>query len=327
MLKEDVLSVLKEREDYCSGQELCERFHVTRTAVWKAIARLKEEGYQIEARRNRGYFLRPVGDVMNETELKEALAGIAFLRGSSFFPVIDSTNSELRRRAEQGAQAPILVVADQQSAGRGRRGRSWDSPAGTGVWMSLLLRPTVRPERASVLTLVCALAVADAIREVTGLETGIKWPNDVVIGGKKVCGILTEMNTDMDAISYVILGIGINVNTEYFPEEIRATATSLKIERGEAVSRTAVIGAIIRRFADYFEKFEKTEDMSALKDSYEAQLVNRGREVLVLDPRGEYRGSAQGITLTGELLVRTEKGDIAAIRSGEVSVRGIYGYV
>lgn len=327
MLKDDILNELKNRGDYCSGQELCGRFGVTRTAVWKAVAKLKEEGYNIEARQNRGYRLLAGDDVMNEAELKRALEGNGFLKDCLFFPEIDSTNLEIKRRAETGAEAPLLVTADAQTAGRGRRGRTWSSPPGNDIYMSLLLRPPIRPERASMLTIVAALAVAAGIRKETGLEVGIKWPNDAVVNGKKICGILTEMSTDMEEISYVVPGIGINVNSEGFPPEIAATATSLKLCLGRTVNRAGIIGAVIRCFAEYYRIFLRTEDLSGLKELYESMLVNRDREVLVLDPRGEYRGIARGITSSGELRVEREDGTETNVLSGEVSVRGVYGYV
>ncbi|MBQ7535625.1 MAG: biotin--[Stomatobaculum sp.] len=326
-MKDDILVELKNRGDYCSGQELCGRFGVTRTAVWKAVTKLKEEGYNIEARKNRGYRILSGDDVMNEAELRRALEGNGFLKESLFFQEIDSTNLEVKRRAEAGAEAPLLVAADTQTAGRGRRGRNWISPPGTDIYMSLLLRPAIRPEHASMLTIVAALAVACGIREETGLEAGIKWPNDAVVDGKKICGILTEMSTDMEEISYVVPGIGINVNSDSFPPEIAATATSLKLCLGRTVNRAGVIAAVIRCFAEYYEIFLRTEDLSGLKELYESMLVNRGREVLVLDPKGEYRGTARGITSSGELLVVREDGTEAKVLSGEVSVRGVYGYV
>ncbi len=326
-LKDEILEELRNSGDFCSGQELCERFGVTRTAVWKAVSRLKEEGYQIEARQNRGYRLMTDNDVMNETELKEALKDSGFLQDVCYFRQIDSTNLEVKRRADQGAPGPLLIVADEQTAGRGRRGRSWSSPPGTSISMSLLLRPHIRPENASMLTLVCALAVAGGIAETTGLKTEIKWPNDVVIHGKKICGILTEMNTELGEIGFVVPGIGINVNMTEFPEEIRETATSLKLELGKHVPRTPVVAAFVRCFAMYYGIFLETEDLTALKPVYEKLLVNRDREVLVLDPAGEWKGVARGITATGELLVERSDGSTVEVRSGEVSVRGIYGYV
>ena len=326
MLKDDILNELKNRGDYCSGQELCGRFGVTRTAVWKAVSKLKQEGYSIEARQNRGYRLLSGDDVMNEAELRRALEGNDFLKDCLFFPEIDSTNLEVKRRAEAGAEAPLLVAADTQTAGRGRRGRTWISPPGNDIYMSLLLRPPIRPEHASMLTIVAALAVAGGIREETGLEAGIKWPNDAVVNGKKICGILTEMSTDMEEISYVVPGIGINVNSEVFSPGIAATATSLKLCLGRTVKRAGIIAAVIRCFAEYYRIFLRTEDLSGLKELYESMLVNLDREVLVLDPGGEYRGIARGITSSGELRVEREDGTETAVLSGEVSVRGVYGY-
>ena len=320
MLKDDILKALLEAGDYCSGQALCERFHVTRTAVWKAVARLRDEGYTIEARQNRGYRLQNTEYLLSQASLDEAFAAQTFLKRWVFLQQTDSTNLEVKRAAAAGDPG-------EQTAGRGRRGRNWSSPPGSGIWMSLLLRPKLRPERASILTLVTALAVTDGIREATGLEAAIKWPNDVVVKGKKVAGILTEMSTDMDRIEFVVIGIGINVNTESFPEEIQSVATSLAIEQGKRAARTPIIAAIWKHFAAYERLFEETGSFAALKERYETLLANRNREVRVLDPDGEYTGTAVGITDEGELLVLRDNQSLTAVRSGEVSVRGIYGYV
>lgn len=327
VLKDDILSALKESGTYCSGQVLCERFGVTRSAVWKAIAKLREEGCVIDARPNRGYLLREEGDLMDGRALSEALKDNSFLKEILFFRTIDSTNLEVKRRAEKGEEGPLLIVADEQTAGRGRRGRAWSSPPGTDIFMSMLLRPKVHPENAAMITLVTALAVAGGIQAATGLRVQIKWPNDVVIGGKKTCGILTEMSTDLDEISYVVPGIGINVNSRVFPEEIAATATSLCLECGRTVHRVPVIAEFVRCFERYYGAFTETEDLSSLREVYESMLVNRDREVLVLDPKGSWRGTAEGITDKGELRVRRTDGTAVCVRSGEVSVRGIYGYV
>lgn len=327
MLKDDILKALLEAGDYCSGQALCERFHVTRTAVWKAVARLRDEGYTIKARQNRGYRLQNTEYLLSQASLDEAFAAQTFLKRWVFLQQTDSTNLEVKRAAAAGDPGPTLFVAEEQTAGRGRRGRNWSSPPGSGIWMSLLLRPKLRPERASILTLVTALAVTDGIREATGLEAAIKWPNDVVVKGKKVAGILTEMSTDMDRIEFVVIGIGINVNTESFPEEIQSVATSLAIEQGKRAARTPIIAAIWKYFAAYERLFEETSSFAALKERYETLLANRNREVRVLDPDGEYTGTAVGITEEGELLVLRDNQSLTAVRSGEVSVRGIYGYV
>lgn len=247
-----------------------------------------------------------------------------------FLEETDSTNNQAKLLAAEGAAHGTLVVADRQTAGRGRRGRSWESPLGTGIFMSLILKPSFMPEHASMLTLVAALAVSRAVEEVTGLETWIKWPNDLVVNKKKVTGILTEMSADMGEIHYVVLGVGINVNMTEFPEEIRETATSLYLEAGREVDRAALIAAFLKCFEEEYEKFEKTEDLSLLQEEYNNRLINRGKEVKILDPahlEGGYRGFAQGIDSQGGLMVEKKNRELETITSGEVSVRGVYGYV
>lgn len=326
-MKTEVLKMLKDAEDYLSGQEISDRLHVSRTAVWKVIRQLEAEGYEIEAVRNRGYRLSRVGDVMSRAELESTVdtewAGQTIL----YFDETDSTNTEARKAAEDGAPHGTLAVADYQSMGKGRRGRSWEAPHGVGIWMSLVLRPGLHPTCASMLTLVAALAVADGIRQVSGLEARIKWPNDIVAGGKKVCGILTEMSTELECIHYVVTGIGINVANREFPEEIRDVATSVWLETGKEIKRSQLIAAIMKSYETYYARFMETRDMSRLLEEYNGLLANCGQKVQVLSPDHSYTGTAIGIDETGELLVRGEDGETRRVLSGEVSVRGIYGYV
>ncbi|MCI6888267.1 MAG: biotin--[acetyl-CoA-carboxylase] ligase [Lachnospiraceae bacterium] len=326
-MKDKILAYLKASQDHVSGQELCERLGVSRTAVWKVIRQLQEEGYQIEAVRNRGYRLVASGDVYNDSEIRSLLktrqAGCSLV----FLDEVDSTNNEVKRLAEHGAPEGTLVVAELQNAGKGRRGRSWVSPRGSGVWMSFLLRPEFEPYHASMLTLVAAMAVEEAIRVTCGLECGIKWPNDLVSDGRKVSGILTEMSTDVDSIQYVVVGIGINANTDAFPEEIRDTATSLRLCTGKPVNRAALVAAVMEAWEHYYQQFLETLDFRILKDAYNQRLLNRGREVRVLAPKGAYTGISHGINDAGELMVETADGQVNSVMSGEVSVRGIYGYV
>lgn len=326
-MKEKIIGYLKEAGDYVSGQELCEKLGVSRTAVWKVIRQLEEDGYEIEAVRNRGYRLRESDTVYTESEIKSLLKTRWAGRILVFLDEIDSTNNEAKRKAELGAPHGTLVVSELQNSGKGRRGRSWESPKGSGIWMSLLLRPEFEPRHASMLTLVAAMAVDEAICRVTELPTGIKWPNDIVTDGRKLCGILTEMSTDVDTIQYVVVGIGINANTAEFPEEISATATSLKLAGGKEINRAALVAEVMLAWEKYYEIFLETLDLSGMREDYNKRLVNTGREVRVLASKGDYIGISRGINDMGELLVEMPDGEVREVMSGEVSVRGIYGYV
>ena len=252
------------------------------------------------------------------------------------FDILDSTNTKATELAKKNCSHGTLVIAEAQNGGKGRRGRSWSSEKGTGVYMSMVLRPDLKPEEAPGLTLVAALSVAKAIE--VSIKEGesqdkalqcipqIKWPNDIVLNKKKVCGILTEMNLKGTDIDSVIVGIGINVHQKHFPEEIKETATSLDKETGRYYSRSKLIEQVLRYFEIYYERYLQTGDFTLLKQEYEGYLANKDKVVKVLDPAGEYVGMAKGITPKGELIVDMESG-LRHVGSGEVSVRGIYGYV
>lgn len=328
--KTQVLALLQESSDYVSGQELCDRFQVSRTAVWKVINQLKESGYQIEAVQNRGYRLLSSPDIITEQQITSCLQTKWVARSIFYYDQIDSTNLEAKRKAESGAPTGTLIVADEQTAGRGRRGRSWASPSGTSLYFTLLLKPEYRPDKASMLTLVIAHSVAKAVERVTGVRGLIKWPNDLVCEGKKICGILTEMTMEMDYIQHVVVGVGINVNQDsemLFPEEIRETATSLRLQKGQEIKRSELIASIMNQFEKDYELFLQTEDLTGILDSYNGLLVNKEQKVKVLDPKGAYEGIARGILPNGDLIVDKEDGTRELVYAGEVSVRGIYGYV
>lgn len=326
-MKAKILQVLRETEGYVSGQQLCQQFGVSRTAVWKAINQLREMGYEIDSVSNKGYCIRSAPDILNKNELLSLRKTVWIGQKMECFDVIGSTNTTAMQMAEEGAPHGTLVVADRQDSGKGRRGRSWVMPAGIAIAMSIILKPEeLLPGNAPMLTLVSALAVAGAIREQTGLKAAIKWPNDIVIDGKKVCGILTEMSTQIDYINHIVVGIGINVHNEQFPEELIDRATSLYMASGKHFSRAALVEAVCESFEHYYEIFMRTQDLSGLQAEYDSWMVNKDRQVCILDPRGEYEGKALGITEHGELLVETPDG-IRNVDSGEVSVRGIYGYV
>ena len=255
-------------------------------------------------------------------ELETAWAG----RTCLCFDTLDATNDYAKVLAKQNCVHGTLVVADTQTAGKGRRGRVWQSPKGSTISMSLCLEPKLPTERVAGLTLVMALAVAEAVNRNAEVNAQIKWPNDIVLNGKKICGILTEMCFVEDHYA-VIIGAGINVNTEYFPEEIEEIASSLKKETGKEISRERLIADVMKYFEIYYGQYEKTQNLSLLKEQYEKLLINRGNEVLVLDPKGTYTGIAKGITKEGSLVVQCADGTENEIYSGEVSVRGLYGYV
>lgn len=335
--KTDILTLLRNSEDYVSGQQLCDRFGVTRTAVWKVINQLKDEGYQIESVSGRGYrLLEEPEDILSESEIVSRLHTKWAGSKVYYYDVTGSTNNDAKRCGEEGDPHGTVVVADIQNAGKGRRGRGWQTLSGTALAFTILLRPEFAPDKASMITLVMALSVAEAVEEaLAGAEkavTTIKWPNDIVLNKKKICGMLTEMTMtpEMDEIQYIVVGAGINVNNaapEEFQEEIRETATSLKIETGRHISRAGLLEKVLLRFEDNYAVFMRTLDMSGLREAYQSHLQGVGSEVRVLDPAGEYTGISRGINDKGELIVEKENGECVRVYAGEVSVRGLYGYV
>ena len=325
-MKAEILAALRASDGYVSGQDLCGKFGVSRTAIWKAINQLKQAGYEIEAVQNRGYHIVSTPDILSENELR-SIRKTEWLGNKIYYETeIDSTNTKAMKLAEEGAPHGTIVVTDHQTNGRGRRGRSWESPAGEAIAMTFLLRPKIDPNNASMLTLIAAMAVARGIEDETGLKAGIKWPNDVVINRKKVSGILTEMSAQADYVNHIVVGIGINVHIQELPEELKNIATSVFLELGMKINRAALIERICEYFEAYFEVFLQTEDLSAISKQYDAYMVNRNQPVKVLDPKDTYEGTARGITTRGELLVDTWESR-KLVSSGEVSVRGIYGYI
>lgn len=244
-----------------------------------------------------------------------------------YYEEIDSTNTQAKRMAKTGAEHGLIVTADKQSAGKGRRGRAWESPAGMNLYFSILLRPEFEPDKAPMLTLVMAYSVAKVIGAQEGLPVGIKWPNDLVLEKKKICGILTEMELSENQIADVVIGVGINANTTEFPKELRDKATSLYLQKGCKVERESLLQQILEEFGQQYERFLEIQDLSFLKDAYNQMLINKGKEVLVLEPGHEYQAKALGVNEKGELLVKKNDGSVEAVFAGEVSVRGIYGYV
>ena len=333
-MKYNIVQLLKEAAPgYISGGELGRRFNVSRTAVWKYIEELRQEGYSIEAVSNKGYRLILTEDRYNAYEvacgLNTSIVGSEVL----YFDSLDSTNNYARKLAADGCADGLTIIAGQQTAGKGRLGRKWVSTFGQGIYISIVLRPPLAPVETQILTLAAAVAVSTAIREVTGLDVGIKWPNDLIIDGKKVCGILVEMNSEADRVNYVILGIGINYfqDMEDFPKELQDRAISLKMAAEKAAntvktefSRQSITCSVLQQL-DHVMQFVLSDNNAKVLELWRNKSVTLGREVSFRLKDIEYVGTAVDITDDGRLLVNCRDGVCRELLSGEVSVRGIYG--
>lgn len=326
-MKNQIIRLLKEKGDYVSGQEFCEQFGVSRTAIWKNMKQLKAEGYQIDSVNNRGYKLVAEPNHLSVIEISSFLETEWLGKNIILENTMDSTNTRAKLFGENGAPNGSVILTDCQTAGRGRRGKNWISPHGVNIYFSVLIRPELLAKNASMITLVAAISLARAIWKETNLSVEIKWPNDIVINGKKVCGILTESSTDMEYINYVVVGIGINCNQNEFEEEIQSMASSLFLESGHYVNRNRLLATFLNQFEKYYEIFMKKQDLSDLVNEYNAMLVNRGKQVKMIEKDKEIIRKAIGIDHTGALIVEDENGIRELILSGEVSVRGLYGYV
>lgn len=323
-MKEAILQMLKSGTDFISGQDLCEYFKVSRTAVWKVINQLKEEGYEIEAVNRKGYRLVSSPDILSESEILSGLSTEVLGKKIYRYDCIGTTNDQARMLAENGAPDGSLVIAETQDRGKGRRGRGFFAPPGSGIWMSLILKPEIPPVEASMITLLGAMAVLDML-ESYGLSGGIKWPNDLVADKKKITGILTEMSAGPDQINYIVLGIGINVNMKDFPEELRANAISMAMISGKTYHRAEVIQRVMKSLEKYYRMFLDSGNLAFMKEKYNERLVHMNKEISVHEIRRVWKGVSRGINDIGELIVSTDAGD-TIVRSGEVSIRGVYGY-
>lgn len=333
-MKEKLLRALREAGDnYLSGENLCRRFGVSRQAVWKNITALKELGYEIDSVSGLGYRLESSPDIFYGPDMQSRLPEDCLCREVACFEELDSTNTRAKQLAEVGAREGLLVMAERQTAGKGRRGREWESRAGVNVYMTMLFRPELPPSRMPGITLLAALAITRGIYEVCGVRAEIKWPNDVVLNGKKICGILTEMSSEESFIHYLVVGIGINVNEQEFPEELKSKATSLLLEAGRPVERCKLAARVVLALCEYYKRFKEQGDLSFIVEEYNQVLANKDKQVRVYydmaeDARedGGEEGIARGIDSDGALLVEID-GKLKRIISGEVSVRGMNGYV
>jgi len=320
--KEQLLAYLKEEKGkWVSGESLSRKMDVTRSAVWKHILRLKEEGYVIESSRRKGYLFRQSSDLLLAHEIREGLPTRVFgKRDIVYFQETDSTNLRAKSLADGGAPEGTVVIAEGQTEGRGRRGRTWFSPAGEGIYVSIILRPALSPNEASRLTLLAAVAAAETVLQLTPLRVRIKWPNDIMVREKKLAGILTQVSTEMDAVDYIVVGLGLNVNTplKSFPDDLRNRATSIRAETKQPFPRIRLLRLYLEIFENRYETFRLSGFQPVLERWKElADIIGRKIRVDLLNHH--YKGEVVDIDHDGVLILRERNGTLQRIVSGDVT--------
>ncbi|MBD7936091.1 MULTISPECIES: biotin--[acetyl-CoA-carboxylase] ligase [Cytobacillus] len=309
------------QDEYLSGQAIADLLGCSRTAVWKHIENLRKEGFEFEAVRRKGYRIVATPKKVIADEIRYGLKTNILGSHIHYEETVDSTQKVAHQLATDGASEGTIVVAEEQISGRGRMDRKWISPKYTGVWMSIILRPQLPPHRAPQLTLIAAVAVVQAIEEVTGLTAEIKWPNDVLINGKKITGILTEMQADADRIVSIIMGIGINVNQKLddYPKEIQSIATSLSIEKKEEISRAQIIQSLLFKLEKLYQLYLQ-HGFQPIRILWESYAISIGKRIKARTLSGTITGKAIGITDEGILLLEDEAGVQHQIYSADIEL-------
>lgn len=322
MLKEELLKIFEENEgEFVSGEKISQQLGCSRTAIWKHIEELRKNGYEMESAPRKGYRLigRPDGIRPHEVKLKLKTTRIG--REQTYYDVVESTQTIAHQYVQQGAKEGHVIVADEQTAGKGRLGRKWHSRNGTSISMSIILRPDLPPQKTPQLTLLTAVAVIRAIKQVTGIDCQIKWPNDVLINGKKIVGILTEMHAEPDVVHSVVIGIGLNVNQrmEEMSDEIKKIATSLANEKGEKIERAAIISSILNEFETLYDLYLE-HGFRVIRPLWEAHSISVGTHLYARTAKETIYGYAKGITEDGVLLLEDEKGKTHEIYSADIEI-------
>lgn len=308
---------------FVSGAELSQQLGVTRAAIWARIEELRRLGYDIEASPHQGYRLISAPDVLHADDLLSLLPNTKIVgRDIRVFQETASTNDVAEKLARDGVKEGVVVFAESQSKGRGRLGRKWISPPGQGLWFSVLLRPNLRPQAATQLTVASATALYRAIREVTGITPEIKWPNDILIKGRKIAGVLTELSAEIDHINHLILGIGVDVNlgASEFPPELRKIATSIKAETGRDIHRADLAAAILRELDRDYARIT-AGDFAKVADEWQHQCTTIGQRVSINIGDRVIQGHAEALDDDGALLVRTQHGRLERIIGGDVTLQ------
>ena len=326
-MKNIILNILKEdKEDFISGEDISDEIGMTRAGVWKYINTLREDGYDIESITGKGYRLISSPDILSYDEIEKYLNTEFIGRDIRYFACVDSTNrvaKELAMNVEEGT----VVVAEGQTHGRGRIDREWISPKKKGIWMSVILKPELEPYKLSKITQIGAVALFKALEKMK-IKSQIKWPNDILINGKKISGILTEMSSELNMVNYIVMGIGVNVNLDGkdIPDDLKYKATSIKIEEGKSICRKMLTANILNEFEKYYIDFKENGEIKKVVEVLNNNSALIGKEVRVVNSNKERIGRAIEINQNGELVVEFEEG-IENIYSGEVSIRGIDGYI
>jgi len=319
--KDELLRYLREEQgNWISGEKVSRRIGVSRSAIWKQVSRLRQEGYVIRSSSKKGYLFLGTPEMLLPAEIREGIGTEVFGRKEIvYFPELDSTNRKAKELAAEGAPEGTLVVAEEQTRGRGRIGRSWHSPFQTGIYMSLILRPKLPPNEAPKITLVTGVAVAEALLAVTPLKPDIKWPNDILVRGRKICGILTETSTEMDAIDFVVVGVGMNVNTREFPDDLKEIATSVSLETGKTFDRVMLMREFLRQFEHLYTTFLHSGFESIGKRWSELSIL-LGKDVSVHMIDRTCKGRVMELDRDGALIIKGEHGELEKIYSGDIHI-------
>ena len=330
MSRRTILKLLQENKGtFVSGEQISEEMGITRAAIWKSIDGLRKEGYEIESKTKLGYRLVASPDRATAENVGARITTRVVGQHISYFEQIDSTNTYAKQAALEGGADGLVVIANEQTGGRGRSGRSFQSPPDKGLYLTALLRPQAAPADVLNITALAAVAACNAVERVCGVRPGIKWTNDLILNGKKLAGILTEMGIEGEsgALQYVVIGIGLNANQEPedFAEEVAEMAVSLRMALGAPVCRAALAAALIEELDALYGRLGG--DLSGDLTQYRADCVTLGRQVRILGSGAERPGEAVDIDEGFGLVVRRADGTEEVVRSGEVSVRGLYGYV
>ncbi|MDE5411896.1 biotin--[acetyl-CoA-carboxylase] ligase [Alkalihalobacterium chitinilyticum] len=322
-MKEKLLEMLSENESgFVSGEKISKHLGCSRTAIWKHIEELRKSGYEVEAVPRKGYRIKTRPNTISPHEIKVYLQTEKIGQELTYHESLPSTQEVAHRLAQEGAVEGHVVIADEQTSGKGRLGRVWHSPIGTSISMSIILRPKVSPQKAPQLTLLAAVAVVRGIEKTTGLQCSIKWPNDILLNGKKIVGILTEMQSEPDYVHSVIIGIGINVNhkREQFSSELREIATSLAIAKGEEVSRAKLMSSVFYELESLYEQY-LLEGFDVIKPQWESYAISLGKRIVARTIQGTIEGVAKGITNDGVLLLEDDDQVVHQIYSADIEIK------